>query len=225
MKVKSINAAFLRSAMVAAATKDVRYYLNGIYFDVDNKRIVGTDGHMLYVAKGVAEMPFTKNIILEHFKVPASAEAVHIEHLKDNRYEVNCYNQGNPIGASQLVKSIDGCYPDYLCALPALDVAVAGGMVATTPNFKERLAYCKANGLRESEEVPEQPMPVATDVCFQLALLGRAAKIMPFARFDFIGRGRVAYLTDGNHPNELVAIMPAKAPTNYILKTWRTELA
>jgi DNA polymerase III sliding clamp (beta) subunit (PCNA family) len=41
----------LNSVKRAMATQDVRYYLNGIYFDFSNKLIAATDGHRLYLQR------------------------------------------------------------------------------------------------------------------------------------------------------------------------------
>ena len=46
----SVNA--LRAARTHAADKDIRYYLQGVHFDLDAGRIVSTDGHRLFVCAG-----------------------------------------------------------------------------------------------------------------------------------------------------------------------------
>ena len=40
----------LRAVRTHAGTNDIRYYLNGVYFDTLNGRLVGTDGHRCMIA-------------------------------------------------------------------------------------------------------------------------------------------------------------------------------
>ncbi|MEV9065357.1 hypothetical protein AB0132_08575 [Klebsiella quasipneumoniae] len=50
----TVNRAEYLSALTCAGVKDVRYYLNGIFFDPEGF-IVGTDGHRLFCGKAVTE--------------------------------------------------------------------------------------------------------------------------------------------------------------------------
>lgn len=42
-----VEAAHLRAVMGAMAVKDVRYYLNGLYLDIEAQRLVATNGHVM----------------------------------------------------------------------------------------------------------------------------------------------------------------------------------
>jgi len=42
----------LKAARLIAADGDIRYYLNGIYFDLRGARVVSTDGHRMLIADG-----------------------------------------------------------------------------------------------------------------------------------------------------------------------------
>ncbi|MGR9066982.1 hypothetical protein ACP6ES_07685 [Klebsiella quasipneumoniae] len=50
----TVNRAEYLSALTCAGVKDVRYYLNGLFFDPEGF-IVGTDGHRLFCGKAVTE--------------------------------------------------------------------------------------------------------------------------------------------------------------------------
>ena len=221
-----IPAAYLRGALAAAATKDVRYYLNGVFFDTVAKRIAATDGHMIYAAKNIdTSAVFSEPTILEPFSVPASADHVIIEHLKDNKYEIACQNAKGPVGKSQLVKSIDGRYPDYTAALSGLDVAVKGEPVPTMTTIAERTKYAFDTSTRVIDAPEVQDMPLSKDAGLDLRLLARASKILPLARIDFTGRERITYLTQVNNPDEIIGIMPLnKMGAPETLQGWCREL-
>lgn len=53
-----IPAHVLKGMLLAAAKEDVRYYLNGIYFDTAKGRLVATTGHVMIIAK----MTFEPNV-------------------------------------------------------------------------------------------------------------------------------------------------------------------
>ena len=45
-----VDAKLVKAALLIAAKKDIRVYLNGVYFDFPNGRLVATDGHVLLCA-------------------------------------------------------------------------------------------------------------------------------------------------------------------------------
>lgn len=51
MSTINLSLSQLRAALCIAAKQDIRYYLNGVYVECDSirTRVVGTNGHMLYV--------------------------------------------------------------------------------------------------------------------------------------------------------------------------------
>lgn len=109
MSVITLSGEVVKNALEISAKKDVRYYLNGIFLDAENKTLVSTEGHILYIAKNVET--FEKSVILENFKVPAGVTTVKIEHFKDNRYIVTLITEKN--SSEIVVKSIDGNYVNY----------------------------------------------------------------------------------------------------------------
>lgn len=51
MKAYSIPASALRAALLCAAKKDTRQYLNGVWLDIPQGRIVGSDGARMFVGQ------------------------------------------------------------------------------------------------------------------------------------------------------------------------------
>lgn len=47
----SVHVAHLAAALHIAATKDVRYYLNGVLLDAQSNNVVSTDGNMMFCTK------------------------------------------------------------------------------------------------------------------------------------------------------------------------------
>ena len=54
----------LRWVLRASGRKDVRFYLNGLFFDAENAKLVGTDGHRLHVADVPQLSTLTRSAIL-----------------------------------------------------------------------------------------------------------------------------------------------------------------
>jgi len=108
------------AAMLMAATNDVRYYLNGIYLDAVNKRMVATDGHAIYIAKNVTT--FEHSVILPRFKIPTGTKSIDITHEGANVYEVIfvCGKGTNTRIVREQVTAIDRTYPSYWIALQDL---------------------------------------------------------------------------------------------------------
>ena len=123
MKTILLPYAFLRASLRLAATKDIRYYLNGVLIDIhaDHARIVSTDGHRLgcfYVKpEENEELPRKPCQII----IPRDA----LKGLKPGRKEVYAqlaYDPEKPLAecriADRLFLPIDGKFPDYLRILP-----------------------------------------------------------------------------------------------------------
>ena len=51
MTTLNIPARSFAAALKCAAKNDVRFYLNGVYLDLPKGRIVGTNGHVMFVGK------------------------------------------------------------------------------------------------------------------------------------------------------------------------------
>lgn len=113
--------ATLKYVDFAMAQQDIRYYLNGLLFEVDGKKlnIVGTDGHRLsFNSINLSEASEKKQIIiprktvLELIKLlDDSSDAIEIS-LTKNQVTFDFNN------ISLITKVIDGKFPDYNRVIP-----------------------------------------------------------------------------------------------------------
>ena len=113
----------INNVSFAMAQQDVRYYLNGVLFDLNNERIsaVTTDGHRLALSetKIISSVNEEKQIILPR-KTVIELQKI----LGNSLYMVNInidsnhiqFNIGNIILTSKL---IDGKFPDYKRVIPS----------------------------------------------------------------------------------------------------------
>ncbi|HAT2288280.1 TPA: hypothetical protein I8190_004504 [Citrobacter freundii] len=92
------------SALTCAGVKDVRYYLNGIFFDAEGF-IVGTDGHRLFCGKATTEGESA--IINVKAKPPAKFDHVVVD--IENRSATFIDDKAQEV----LTSPIDGHYPDW----------------------------------------------------------------------------------------------------------------
>lgn len=118
----------------AISTEETRYYLNGIYFHLDDdeqgKRLkaVATDGHRLSLISAAAptelgEMPgiiIPRKTVIELSRLIADAPEDVLIKLSDTFI---IFNIGETVLSS---KVIDGTYPDYKRVIPMQSAAVAG---------------------------------------------------------------------------------------------------
>lgn len=110
----------LRAARTHAATKDVRYYLCGVFFDLQNGRIVATDGHRMLVCEGPKMLDVPSFImsneqvdsVLKLAKGKKAPESVQVE---VNGSEFIRVHVGESITTQ---KRIDGTFPDYVRVTP-----------------------------------------------------------------------------------------------------------
>lgn len=139
---------FISSALLAAASKDIRYYLNGVYVHgVDGEfRICGCDGHRLVVSRFPLptdqELPewAEAGIIIPREEL---AQAMPILSKNAVRYSHDCsepsvlidFAIGNPTVtlravngfASFALRPVDGEFPDYAKVLAGNAVTLARG--------------------------------------------------------------------------------------------------
>ncbi|HGZ2415800.1 TPA: hypothetical protein ACOJA7_002372 [Citrobacter freundii] len=95
------------SALTCAGVKDVRYYLNGIFFDAEGF-IVGTDGHRLFCGKATTEGESA--IINVKAKPPAKFDHVVVD--TENRSATFIDDKAQEVLTSP-IDIIDGRYPDW----------------------------------------------------------------------------------------------------------------
>ena len=113
----------IEKTQFAMAQQDVRYYLNGMLFEIDNDNLltVATDGHRLALSKMSLENKISDNLVqaivprkgvIEASKLLSSSEQTSIIELNTNHLRIT---QGNYVFTSKLV---DGRFPDYEKVLP-----------------------------------------------------------------------------------------------------------
>ncbi|MDR2876030.1 MAG: DNA polymerase III subunit beta [Methylobacillus sp.] len=111
----------LRQVQYAMAQQDIRYYLNGLLFEVSGNRlsVVGTDGHRLSYT--CAELP--QSYEKQELILPRKTILELIKLLDDSDDEVTIEvgaNQANFAfsGIRLISKVIDGKFPDYTRVIP-----------------------------------------------------------------------------------------------------------
>lgn len=120
------SAGLIRGAMACQATKDVRYYLQGVAF-ASNRDVVGTDGTCLFTGTDTTEQPegyhwpFKQEpgpvILRIDGKIPASAEWVDFEGTAEPNTTGLCRTDNGKVFTFTVV---DGHYPDYPHVIPTL---------------------------------------------------------------------------------------------------------
>jgi DNA polymerase III subunit beta len=111
----------LKQVEFAMAQQDIRYYLNGLLFEVvDNKlNIVGTDGHRLSFTSTELKQTYQKQEII----LPRKTVIELIKLLDDSEEDVVIELGGNQVNFSfnqykLISKIIDGKFPDYNRVIP-----------------------------------------------------------------------------------------------------------
>ena len=112
----------LKQVEFAMAQQDIRYYLNGLLFEVSENRlnIVGTDGHRLSFTSTELKESYDKQDII----LPRKTVIELIKLLDDSEDDVLVEISSNQVnfsfGSFKLIsKVIDGKFPDYNRVIPA----------------------------------------------------------------------------------------------------------
>jgi len=96
----------------AMAKNDIRYYLNGILFDLENNAVVTTDGHLMCVEKNaITSTDASKNAI-----IPRGVFDLIKKPLSIRISDKHAYIEHD--GGMLLSKLIDGKFPDWRRVLP-----------------------------------------------------------------------------------------------------------
>ncbi|MGB2833692.1 MAG: DNA polymerase III subunit beta, partial [Methylotenera sp.] len=111
----------LKQVEFAMAQQDIRYYLNGLLFEVsgNNLNIVGTDGHRLSFTSAELKQNFEKQEII----LPRKTVIELIKLLDDSEEDVQIEMSSNQVNFSfgnikLISKIIDGKFPDYNRVIP-----------------------------------------------------------------------------------------------------------
>ena len=118
----TINASTIRAAAVAAASKDIRYYLVGVHLSIahqDFATVYGTDGHMLFAGRASYSVdgeeslePLAITIPLDIVKkCDKRADLFTLESLPDGSYMLD----------GMRFSPLDGRYPDVQRVITRVD--------------------------------------------------------------------------------------------------------
>jgi len=107
-----------RAAFAARATKDVRYYLVGIFIHAENAEVVATDGSIMYYASIERGDGNIEAIIFEPAKIAPSALRVTVEAFDKHNVLVKTYHRSDRATGQHICKIIAGRYPDYQQIIP-----------------------------------------------------------------------------------------------------------
>ena len=111
-----VNASKFKSAAVCKASKDIRFYLNGVFLSHTGDA-VGTDGHTLVIARDAFATPpeFMGVIVSLGAKVPAKCEQIEFDTQSGVARFIGAFDAS--LGLSDF-EVIEGRYPDYLRVIP-----------------------------------------------------------------------------------------------------------
>jgi DNA polymerase-3 subunit beta len=111
----------LKQVEFAMAQQDIRYYLNGLLFEVSENRlnIVGTDGHRLSFTSTELKQSYEKQDVI----LPRKTIVELIKLLDDSEEDVRIELSSNQVNFSfsnlkLISKVIDGKFPDYNRVIP-----------------------------------------------------------------------------------------------------------
>jgi DNA polymerase-3 subunit beta len=111
----------LKQVEFAMAQQDIRYYLNGLLFEVNESKlnIVGTDGHRLSFTSTTLDQSYEKTEVI----LPRKTVVELIKLLNDSENEVNIELSAGQVNFTfdeirLISKVIDGKFPDYHRVIP-----------------------------------------------------------------------------------------------------------
>lgn len=227
----------LRKVRHAMAVNDVRYYLNGVCFDLsgDNLNLVATDGHRLAIEQIPAQSDSPINVI-----VPANSVNYIISLLQktDEDVTMSCFNNGMLINKEDTAlsfKFVDGKFPDYNRVIPKSDSRrtvctinkdEAGKAVARASLTLEKAisgilmnfdgGECKITGSSHSEsseeiidaDVKGEPVKIVLNAKYTLSAIESIDGDSIIISFD--GADCAALLTTNNNPSSKRVVMPMR---------------
>lgn len=123
-----INLRILAAINIAAATKEPRYYMNGVYVTIEPTHVtyVATDGHIFAayqdpIVEGQGENTLCGSwIIPQPFCASLTPKGKIVEGREIATLEQAdlCMNLKNSIGAIRTFAPVDGTFPDWRWAIP-----------------------------------------------------------------------------------------------------------
>lgn len=126
MYTLTVSLAHLRAARTHAAANDIRYYLQGVYFDTSAGKIVATDGHRLFVANARGVKSAYPAVIVPNETLDAALKQFTGEYARGKNLgavDVTVTVDGNHIAigtptGSVTGKALDGTFPDWRRVVP-----------------------------------------------------------------------------------------------------------
>ena len=146
-----ISARDLRGVQLAAAKKDIRYYLEGVLCDFGKGEAAGSNGHSLHLAsnlisggEGVAIVPNAAVDLILAESTPDDLISINL--LAGELPRVKLFIHGKP--AEIYSKTIDGEFPDYHKVIPTDytgDARMVVGTQGGLADLKQYIALVKCS--------------------------------------------------------------------------------
>lgn len=227
----------IESVQFSMANQDVRYYLNGLFLDIQKQQFtaVATDGHRLAVNTMALEQEQAAHSFILPRKgvshltklLAPTEDLIHVElssHHVRFRFE----------GLTLTSKLIDGRYPDYRRVLPAnptlflncpqaqLKSALTQAAILSNDKFQGVRFFLEQNQLkitaynqeREEAEIfldvdfPYPALEIGFNVSYLIELLNHLqADVVTFALTDAIASVQIQ---DSKNPNAIYILMPMR---------------
>ena len=221
----------------AMAQQDIRYYLNGLLFEIDGNRlnIVGTDGHRLSFTSTELSRSYDKHNII----IPRKTIIELIKLLDDTDNEVKVEVSATQVNFSfndikLITKVIDGKFPDYTRVIPVghqnnftvdrMTVLLAMQRASILSNEKYRgiRMVLGSNSLRlistnsEQEEAEEElevsytgdSLDIGFNVTYLIDVLNNVTN--PEVVFSFADANSSCLVTVPNDENYKYVVMPMR---------------
>jgi DNA polymerase-3 subunit beta len=227
----------LKQVEFAMAQQDIRYYLNGLLFEIaaNKLNIVGTDGHRLSFTSTELKQNYEKQDVI----LPRKTVVELIKLLDDSEDEVQIELASNQVNFSfanlkLISKVIDGKFPDYNRVIPIghqntfsverLNVLLAMQRASILSNEKYRgiRMVLSNNNLKlistnSDQEEAEEEMEInysgdALDIGFNVTYLIDVLNNTNSdqANFSFADANSSCLITIPNNPNYKYVVMPMR---------------
>ncbi|WP_103035746.1 DNA polymerase III subunit beta family protein [Castellaniella caeni] len=153
----------VRAVLLAAAMKDIRYYLNGVLFDFTHEglNLVATDGHRMHALRASKveygdEKPAIGTQLIVHESV-LRAIKVAVTKTADALTILVTPNESRPsshppkvvvktqTGQSWETEAVDGVFPDYWRVLPCRDYSVTNPAAQIAPDYLRDAGFALAH--------------------------------------------------------------------------------
>ena len=221
----------------AMAQQDIRYYLNGLLFEIDGNRlnIVGTDGHRLSFTSTELSKAYEKQSII----IPRKTIIELIKLLDDSDNEVNIEASSTQVNFSfqdikLITKVIDGKFPDYTRVIPVghqnnftvdrmmVLLAMQRASILSNEKYRGIRMVLGSNSLRlistnsEQEEAEEElevnytgdALDIGFNVTYLIDVLNNVSN--PEVVFSFADANSSCLVTVPNDENYKYVVMPMR---------------